>query len=95
MNWETLKSLVVKGATLVDVQFSTGETVYSYITLKPKELEAGDYVLVLNGDNKFGVAIVNKIQEIPIFDKGISYMPVIQKLDQESIKYWREQCNTL
>jgi hypothetical protein len=93
MDWETLKHLVAQGATLVDVQFSNSETVYSYLALDHSDLNKGDYVLVLNGSSHFGVAIVREIQTLPRFDKTINYMPIVQKLDQAAIEFWRQLCN--
>lgn len=94
MDWETLKSLVVQGATLVDVQFFSSETVYSYLASEHSHLQPGDYVLVLNGDSHFAVATVKEVQKLPKFDRSINYMPIVQKLDQSAIEFWRNKlCN--
>jgi len=89
MTKQKLKNLVRQGASLVDVTFPGSDTVYSYLCLKPTELQLADYVVVMNGNQKFGVAVVKAIQQHPIFDLAISYLPIIQKIDQAKIQFWR------
>jgi hypothetical protein len=89
MNRQQLKDLVRQGVTLVDVTFPGSDTVYSYLAMQPEELQPGDLVVVMNGNQKFGVAVVKAIQQHPIFDLAISYLPIIQKIDQAKIQFWR------